>query len=68
MLAFPDDTMDGVNARITLMRLSADKPDQAEAVMRYVRRLEDLYTRLEALAGCLVGVATGMIVVFLGRL
>lgn len=68
MIAFPDDTMDGVNARIALMRLSADKPAETEAVMRYVRRLEDMYTRLEVLAGCLVGMATGMIVVYLGSL
>ena len=36
--------------------------------MRYVRRIEGLYTRLEVLAGCLVGMATGMIVVYLGSL
>lgn len=59
------DMMDGVNARIALMRLSADKPAETEAVMRYVRRLEDLYTRLEMLACCLVGMAAGMIAVYL---
>lgn len=68
MIAFPDDTMDGVNARIALIRLSADKPAETEIVLRYVRRLEDMYTRLEILACCLAGMVTNIIAVYLGSL
>lgn len=57
------DMMDGVNARITLMRLSADKPDQAEIVLRHIKRLEDRYERLLWLTSALVGLVGALVII-----
>lgn len=63
MLAFPDDPMDGVNARIALMRLSADKPDQAEIVLRHIKRLENTHERLLWLTSALVGLVGALVII-----
>ena len=57
------DTMDGANARIALMRLSADKPAQAEIVLRHIKCLEDTYDRLLCLTSALVGLVGSLIIV-----
>ena len=56
------DMMDGVDARIALMRLSTDKPDQAEIMLRHIKRLEDTYERLLRLTSALVGLVGGLII------
>ena len=63
MTALLSDMMDGSNARITLMRLSADKPAQAEIVLRYIKRLEDTYDRLLWLTSALVGLVGSLIII-----